>query len=278
MNAPAKNRPSFLETVRLLLAAARKRSHGRRKRQQELLNKRRKGRGVNFGGFGFFFFVVFMLFIHGAAAVCISIAVKAAQRAEVEKQGKVVVIPRFLWRLRNSPDEELSDTNEYSGFAYQAKRISDEYGGSAKDIEIKLRRTFEQSGTENFVSTEVATPGLKALGSGGLAACVGSITLLWWALMLTFQGEGLEMDMQRRRHPMWEWVLSHPVPPGAMFLAEMLSPVAANPSYWGAPLFAGILFGITYDVGTGFIAAFLIGVPLTMALACVGKAIEIGVS
>ncbi len=277
MSVDTQNRPSFLETVRLLLAASRKRSHGRRKRQQELLNKRRKGKGTNFGGFGFFFFVVFMLFIHGAAAACISIAVKAAQRAEVEREGKVVVTPGFLQRLRNSPDEVASDTDEYSGFAYQAKRISEQYGGSGKEIEIKLRRTFEESGTENFVSTKVAAPGLTALGSGGLAACVGSITLLWWAVMLTFQGEGLEMDMQRRRHPMWEWVLSHPVPPGAMFFAEMLSPIAANPSYWGAPLFAGIVFGLTYDVGTGFIAAFLIGVPLTVALACVGKAIEIGV-
>ena len=277
MSVDTQNRPGFLETVGLLLGAARKRSHGRRKRQQELLNKRNKGKRANFGNFGFFFFVLFMLFIHGAAAFCISIAVKAAQRAEVERQGKVVVTPRFLRGLTDSPDEEVADTNPYSGFAYQAKQISEDYGGSAKEIEGKLRQTYEESGTENFVSTDVAAPGLTALSRSGLAACVGSITLLWWAVMLAFQGEGLEMDMQRRRHPMWEWVLSHPVPPGAMFFAEMLSPIAANPSYWGAPLFAGIVFGLTYGVGTGFIAAILIGVPLTVALACVGKAIEIGV-
>ncbi|MGB0063742.1 MAG: CPBP family intramembrane glutamic endopeptidase [Terracidiphilus sp.] len=277
MSATAKGRPGFLKSVGLLLGAARKRSHGRRRRQQELLNKRGKGKATNFGNFGFFFFVLFMLFIHGAAAACVGIAVKAAQRAEAERQGKVVVSYSFLESLRNSPDDMNANSNPYSGFALEAKQISDQYGGSSAEIQRKLRRTFEESGTENFASTRVAAPGLKALAHGGLAACVGSITLLWWAVMLTFQGEGLEMDMQRRRHPMWEWVLSHPVPPGAMFLAEMLSPMAANPSYWGAPLFAGILFGITYDVGTGFIAAILIGVPLTVALACMGKALEIGV-
>ncbi len=39
---------------------------------------------------------------------------------------------------------------------------------------------------------------------------------------------------------MWEWLLAHPVQPGAVFLAEMLSPIAANPMYAGGPLFAGI--------------------------------------
>lgn len=278
MTAPAKNRPGFLRTVGLLLAAARKRSHGRRKRQQELLNRRRKGKSRNFGGFGFTFFVLFMLFIHAAAAACVALAVKAAQRAEVERQGKIVVSSGFLHSLRNSPDGLLSDSGPYSGFAYQAKRISERYGGSAKEIERKLRQTFKESGTENFVSIDNAAPGLSALGShGGADACAGSIVLLWWALMLTFQGEGLEMDMQRRRQPMWEWVLSHPVPPGAMFLAEMLSPIAANPSYWGAPVFTGILYGLAYKASVGFLAAVLIGIPLTISLACVGKALEIGV-
>lgn len=277
MSAPVQNRPGFLEAVGLLLGAARKRSHGRRKRQQELLNKRRKGKGANFGNFGFFFFVLFMLFIHGAAAACVSIAVRAAQRAEVERQGKVVVSSWFLESLRNAPDTVDENASPYFGFAFEAKRISDQYGGSSTEIQQKLRRTFAESGADGFVATRVAAPGLRALGRGGLAACVGSIALLWWAVMLTFQGEGLEMDMQRRRHPMWEWVLSHPVPPGAMFLAEMLSPMAANPSYWGAPLFAGIVYGLTYDVGTGFVAAFLIGIPVTVSLACAGKAIEIGV-
>ena len=68
------------------------------------------------------------------------------------------------------------------------------------------------------------------------------------AVMLVFQGEGLELDLQRRRHPMWEWLFTHPAPPGAIFLAEMLSPIAANPIYWGAPLFAGIIYGFALQL------------------------------
>ena len=95
--------------------------------------------------------------------------------------------------------------------------------------------------------------------------------------MLVFQGEGLELDLQRRRHPMWEWLFTHPVPSGAIFLAEMLSPVAANPIYWGAPLFVGFVYGFVYDPWLGILAAFLIGVPITIGAACLGKALEIGV-
>jgi hypothetical protein len=39
----------------------------------------------------------------------------------------------------------------------------------------------------------------------------GSLVLLWWLAMLVCQGEGLELDLQRRRYPMWEWLFSHPL-------------------------------------------------------------------
>src|SRR4029077_12923206 len=107
-------------------------------------------------------------------------------------------------------------------------------------------------------------------------ALIGSVFLLWWGVMLVFQGEGLELDLQRRRHPMWEWLFAHPVPPGAVFLAEMLSPIAANRIYWSGPLFVGFLYGFAYDPGLAMLAALLIGVPVTIAAACLGKALEVG--
>lgn len=100
------------------------------------------------------------------------------------------------------------------------------------------------------------------------------MALLWWLVMIVFQGEGLELDIQRRRHPMWEWLFSHPAPPGAIFMAEMLSPIAANPIYWTAPVFAGFLYGMIYGPLEGLIAALLIGVPITVGAACLGKALE----
>ena len=107
---------------------------------------------------------------------------------------------------------------------------------------------------------------------------IGSLVLLWWLVMLVFQGEGLELDLQRRRHPMWEWLFSHPAPPGAIFLAEMLSPIAANPIYWGAPLFVVTVFTFTYNFAVGLLAGVLIGIPITIAAACLGKACEIAVT
>ncbi|MEJ8628754.1 hypothetical protein P0F65_00055 [Sphingomonas sp. I4] len=93
--------------------------------------------------------------------------------------------------------------------------------------------------------------------------------------MVVCQGEGPELDIQRRRHPMWEWLLSHPVTAGAVFFAEMLAPLAANPVYWAAPLFPGLLYGIAHGPVIGVVAAILIGIPLTVAAACVGKMLEI---
>src|SRR5262245_54795539 len=76
---------------------------------------------------------------------------------------------------------------------------------------------------------------------------------------------------------MWEWLFSHPAPPGAIFLAEMLSPIAANPIYITGPFFCWGLYGSIYGVAPGAAAAILIGIPVSAATACVGKASEIGV-
>jgi hypothetical protein len=69
----------------------------------------------------------------------------------------------------------------------------------------------------------------------------------------------------------------HPVPAGAAFLAEMLSPIAANPIYWCAPSFVMFLYGFVYGHRLGILAGFLIGIPITVGAACMGKALEIGV-
>ena len=130
----------------------------------------------------------------------------------------------------------------------------------------------------DLVPARSATPGMKALASTGpVPMMFGSFILLWWGIMLVFQGEGLELDIQRRRHPLWEWIFSHPVPPGAFFLAEILTPIAANPVYWTSPLFAGLVYGAVYGPLPGVLAVLLAGVPITVAAACLGKAIEIGV-
>jgi len=285
MSTHSGHEPSFWGTVRLLLKAASKRSAGRRQRQQQLMQNRSDGKGTDWSGFGFFFFVLFMLFINGAAAFVLDETVKTAQRVEVERQGKIVVSKGFLEMVDSNransnlsceeTDKTLSAGDEYS---FEAQKIVEKYGGSQAVIERKLRDAVLYGGTTNLVASETTSPGLVALArSGPLPAMFGSLLLLWWAVMLAFQGEGVEMDTQRRRHPVWEWVFSHPVLPGAVFLAEMLSPIAANPMYWGGPLFAGLVYGFAYGPGFGLFAIPLVGIPITVAAACLGKALEIGI-
>ena len=49
-----------------------------------------------------------------------------------------------------------------------------------------------------------------------------------------------------------------------MFMAEMLSPIAANPIYYSAPLFPGILYGEVYGLPWGILATLVIGGPIAL--------------
>jgi len=275
--------PSFWQTVKLLLAAARTRSAGRQIRQQQLLQNRSAGKGTDWSGVGFLFFVLFMGFINCAASFVLREAVETAQRVEVERQGKIVVSEEFYEFASSSTAQfdinREANSGESNSLAYsdEAKRISEKFGGSKAAIERKLRNAVYDTGTMDLVASKDASPGLTGLAkTGPLPAMFGSLLLLWWVVMLAFQGEGVELDTQRRRHPMWEWLFSHPVQPGAVFLAEILSPIAANPMYWGGPLYAGFMYGFAYGPGVGFLAVPLVGIPITVAAACLGKALEIG--
>ena len=78
MNPEPSSPPSFWRTVRLLLGATRKRSAGRRKRQQELLQSRSKGNSLDWGGLGFALAVLFMIILNVMAAFVLSAAVESA--------------------------------------------------------------------------------------------------------------------------------------------------------------------------------------------------------
>jgi membrane protease YdiL (CAAX protease family) len=279
MKTEVPSPPGFWRTVRLLLEAARKRAAGRRKRQQELLRERSGRKATDWGALGFVLAVLVMLFLNGAAAFVVRAAVAAGGRIDAERQGKIVVSSRFLQRVRTLSDSAGSDREPSDNYySYEARRIANEYGGAQHAIEQKLRDAVRDHGDRDFIGDDDASLELRALVTGGMfPAMLGSVIFLWWGVMLVFQGEGLELDLQRRRHPMWEWLFSHPVPAGAVFFADMLSPIAANPIYWGGPLFAGFLYGLVYGPEAGFLALIVIGVPITVAAACLGKAVEIGV-
>ena len=274
--------PSFWRTVRLLLGAARKRAGGRRRRQEELLGRR--GGTAIWSELGFLIAILFMAVLNIGGAFAVRAAVKAGEYIELQRSGKIVVSRSFMYGLRSAQDVAAAtgastDENVSSGFyESEADKIVEDYGGSKTEIARDLRTKIQQNRIEDLVTKDHAFTGFTSFLNNRYSAMLASFVLLWWVAMVVCQGEGLELDLQRRRHPMWEWLLSHPVPPGAVFLADMLSPIAANPIYWSAPLFTGILFGFVYDAGYGALAVFLVGVPVTIAAACLGKALEIGVT
>jgi membrane protease YdiL (CAAX protease family) len=202
------------------------------------------------------------------------------ERVAVEQQGKIVVSREFFSAVVWAEAQWYARANQESDryCSPEAKHIADEYGGTKAAIEQKLRVTVRQRGTQDFITPNEAAPGIAALARvGPLPAMFGSLVLLWWAMMLVCQGEGLELDLQRRRHPMWEWLFAHPVRPEPVFLSEMLGPIAANPLYWSAPIFVGFLYGFVYDVELGVLAGLLVGIPITIAAGSLGKALEIGI-
>jgi len=141
--------------------------------------------------------------------------------------------------------------------------------GLAVHVSAAIGLIIAAHATQHFaISRDVAS---------GLPAMLGSILVLWWFLMLVCQGEGIELDLQRRRHPMWEWLFSHPVRPAAVFMADMLAPFAANPMFLTAPIYPAILYGAMYRPTIGILAGVVIGIPIAVAAACLSKAIEIAV-
>ena len=280
--------PSFWKTVRLLLSASSKRASARRHRQQQLLQQRSANTTTasDWGALGSILAALFMMALNICAAFVVDNAVSAGQRVDAERQGKILVSRYFFTAVKNAREVPNSgvplslDTRspDNDSFASEARHISEHEGGKPAVIEQKLHDAYRNYGPQVFADSDTAAPGVSALGSSGsLPALLGSFMLLWWAIMLICQGEGLEVDLQRRRHPIWEWLLTHPVPAGAVFFAEMMSPIAANPIYWGSPLFVGFLYGFIYGPALGFLALFLIGVPIGVATACTGKALEIAV-
>lgn len=272
-------RPGFWTVVILLLGAARKRTAGRLRRQRQLL-RRRGGRATTaLPVFGFVFALLLAAVLNVGAAVELAQSVVTAERVQAEAKGRLVVEEWFAGRIeideanaaRFPARRDQVTIDEKRAIAIEAARLVHDYGGDQVTIATRLGATLRED-PKAFLSSQSLW-----WQPGAVPDIVALMFVLWWGLMLVCQGEGPELDVQRTRHPMWEWLFSHPVPSGAIFLAEMIAPVAANPLYLTAPLFPGVLFGSVYGWPGGIAGAVLVGIPLALALACVGKAIEIRV-
>ena len=284
-DAPLPSAPGFWKTLVLLLSVARRRASGRMSRQRALLHERTGSSTDALGLLGTVMFWVVTAAINIVAALTVQLAITEAQTAEIEQQGKVLVrtyvFERAIRKLANAKtDAAKSEAQRELNAVYvvEAQRRTQEIGGSEEENGRFLLEAIRTRSPADFVHRDDVKSGFGNFSTTGpLPLMFGSVFLGAWLLMLICQGEGLELDIQRRRHPVWEWLFSHPVRPGAVFLAEMLSPITANPIYATGPLFIGFLYGSIYGNKLGLAAALLIGVPVSIAAACLGKALEIGI-
>jgi membrane protease YdiL (CAAX protease family) len=285
MSGAAATPPGFWRIVWLLLAAANKRAAGRRARQRQLYQMRAGKKARDFGAGGFILVALIMVGINVLAGGLLLFAVNLGAHGSIERHGQMLVDRWFLTAVRDAETratstpgvDDISHLVPPRSYRAEAVRLAQRGGGDRREIADRLQQIVRDRGSAGLADNAPAMS-FSALAQGGRqAGMMGSIVLLLWSAMLVFQGEGLELDIQRRRHPMWEFLFSHPVRGGAVFLAEMLAPIAANPLYLGAPFFCGLVYGFGYGRAAGVAAGVLVGIPVTVAAACLGKALEIGV-
>ena len=230
ITGPSKTKlPGYWATVKVLLSVARKRAVGRQKRQVELLKNRSPTKSFYAPWLGFVLGILFTVFIHGFAAAIVLMAMNGGQRAEAELKGKIVVshsfreavaravakqpvesndpIHRMLQsykKKKTTPEESVSEVNLEVDklFGPEAAHLAKEYGGSKWLIEQKLRESVRKDGAANLATDPSGSSCLGAIAQTdrNLPALMGSIALLWWCVMIVFQGEGLDLYLQARRH------------------------------------------------------------------------------
>ena len=262
-----------------LWKAVRQRARGRAKRQAQMMKRKTGSESNPLAGLGVLLMILLTSFVHLGLGYTLVDTLEKAQMMEHEQRGKLVV-PDYLNRY-------LDPANKHAGAQPDwMERLADradswrsrEFGGTKVVQRAKVLDQARQHGREGFITEKEAVK-FSLKRPSELPATMWpfiGVMFLWWFLMLVFQGEGLEMDFQRRRHPMWEWLASHPVRPVAAFSAEMLAAFMANPVYWGAPLFWLVVWSSAHGFGWEVLGgAVLVGVPLAMAASCLHKGLEI---
>jgi membrane protease YdiL (CAAX protease family) len=271
---PTPGATAFWPTVRLLLRFAHLRSRGRAERQRRLLgNRGDSGLGPAAGSM---LLTIIAMGIHALAALALSNALELSPRVTAEVAGRRVV-PAGCVRIlaEETASHERVDVDRVRRYCREDPRFGSQEEPAAQAT--ALVDHYRVRGPDGFVEGAGASPWAQTgAAMDPVASVVGSTVLVLWFVMLAFQGEGTDLDLQRRRHPMWEWLLSHPVDSRAVFLAEMLSPLAANAFVLTAPVFwIGVYWAAYDDFPLAVAIGILVGVPVSVAAGCLGKTIEI---
>lgn len=264
--------PGFWTVVLALLRAARWRALGRARRNVRLAKNRRVSALFATPGLVFVFGALFGVVVQIMFAAQFVALIDAGARVEARAHNDFIVSSQFLTAFGPIDDRNVRprfNDDQARAIAVEALRQARVHRGEPKGIAQRLTAAA-RSGGKSLVNEDELWR-LPYPLPDRLAAAL----LLWWTVMLICQSESARPDNVEVRRPMWEWLFSHPAPPAAIYLAEMLSPIAANPIYVTAPLMPMALFGLVYGI-VGVFAGLVVGVAFTVALACVGRAIEFG--
>ena len=270
--------PSWFAQVRLLMRAERQRAVGR----SRAAAAKRKGKGKPRIGYAWS-----LLINCGLQAMIAGVFLWIASVANVvsfEQGGKLVVYGDTWNALRaegdasaqpvtNNPGEAsaraISAQLEYA-FRHEARDREHERGGDSDHWHQVFVNQYARRGIAGFAPDSQVAVGRNELTSRVLALAI----VVWW-LSLVFQGEGINIDSMRRRHPMWEWYLSVPVPQTAVFVAEALGPAVGNPFVLSGPIMFAVLVGWLHGSILWGVAALPIGIPFMIAATLWAKALEV---
>lgn len=170
--------------------------------------------------------------------------------------------------LENSIESKKSLSK---AFDYEASNLARNNGGSEDEWHRQLTQTYASKGSAGFASE--ARVSFKA--PSRTAYAVLTLLLVGWWVSLVLQGEGMALDVSRRRHPMWEWYLGFPIPQSAVFTAEALAPIVSSPFMLFAPVLLAVLIGVHQDSVVVGLCALPIAVPLMISAAIWAKALEV---
>lgn len=300
--------PTPLRTVlRTLWRASRQRAKARTENQKKIIGQvKKKAPGRTISGPGLSSLLAFLgaVFLH----LCFAwVATSTAQEpARIDVEARQIALDRDCWAnleelcrreaIYNTEKAEMdSGTRQHNAARLkyltqtlrQYNQAKDYFltqilnrVGSKTDQRTKLRKALEtryaEEGKKAFVLVDnrIAEQLKTSRVLPAPAVPLLALFFLLWLSTLICQGEGLELDIQRRRHPMWEWLLSHPVRPAHVFYAELLSPLMANPIYYTAPVFLWFLLGSVHGFFGGLAAALLAGIPLAVSCSAAYKALE----
>lgn len=284
---------SNLKVVFALWRAARARVRGRTRHQRKLWTNK-SGHQSNFIALlSYVVSILMAIFIHwfwGYTAV--TKVGPLIQLDHEERSGLIVVSERRDSYLRslaaaevqaelavgNSSEHQeqlrLENTRDDVAkiLARDRQRMS---GGELDDHYLRIIRHIGLRGSDGFTARDFKLSLRRPAELPDTVWLFAGLMLLMWLLMLVCQGEGVDFDIQRRRHPHFEWLMSHPVRPLAALSGELLAPLFANPFYAAAPVFWYMIFAKAFPFVTAIVASLVVGVAFAIAASCMSKAIEI---